>query len=377
MEINGSDLFNILSVNGFSAHEPEEIIHLSTGLEPLKEDLWSFGYFWDEVLERFSSVEELYEAIRDLQKEIHEIKEKYRPLSSSFPDFRIEPNLQKSISGSYFLIDEDGNKRFLIKPLDEEAGCIHSEGFTTPFTSSPVRSNMPLYLSPMREVLASIVAETIGTNAVVPKTVLGVFESDQFHDFSNGVSLGELRRYMDHCGPAQREKLCSAQEFVPNSKSLFEAIHEFQMDGLRDDEIEARFDQRNFEDANILIWATYDTDGHSGNFLVYSKGNDQIGNEMLGLKKIDNGLAFPDKNQQLRNTLSHLPNAKKELSKEGKEKILAIDASVLARQFEIMGLQSAVPALKERISILKELAIKPGITIKEINCVMSKIGNKS
>ncbi len=376
MEINEVCLFNTLSINNFSSYEPEEIIGLSTGLEPLKEDLWSFGHFWDQVLKRFSSVEELYETFRDLQKQIQEIKERYRPLSFSFPDFQIEPNLQKSISGSYFLIDGDGNKRFLIKPLDEEAGCLHSEGFATPFTSSPVRSNIPLYLSPMREVLASIVAETIGADTVVPKTVLGVFESDQFHDFSNGVSLGELRRYMDHCGPAQREKLCSAQEFVPNSKSLFEAIHEFEMDGLTDDEIEARFDQRNFEDANILIWTTYDIDGHSGNFLVYSKGGDQIGNEILGLKKIDNGLAFPNKNQQLRNSLSYLPNAKNELSKEGKEKILAMNVAVLAGQFEMMGLQSAVPALKERISILKELARKPGITIKEINYAMSKIGNK-
>ena len=113
-----------------------------------------------------------------------------------------------------------------------------------------------------------------------------------------------------------------------------------------------------------------------GNFLVYPKGVDEIGNEILGLKKIDNGLAFPEKNQQLRNNLSYLPNAKRELSAEGRALILAIDGESLAEQFEIMGLESATPALKERLLVLKELAQKPAITIKEINTEMSKIGKK-
>lgn len=377
MEISEVDFFNPFSINGFDNPIPEVIEDFPPELEPLKDDLWSFSYFWSEVRERFSTVEELYAAMQDLQKQIHEIKEKYRPISLGFPDFRIEPNLHGGVSGSYFLIDAEGNKRFVIKPLDEDAGCINSEGFATPFTTSPLRSNMPLYRSSMREVLASLIAETIGVGSVVPKTVFGVFESDKFHDFSDGVSLGELKRYMEHLGPVDREKLASVQEFVPNSKSLFEAIHELEMGGLSDDEIANRFDQQNFEDANILLWTTYDTDGHSGNFLVYSKGADEIGNEILGLKKIDNGLAFPDKNQQLRNNLSYLPNAKRELSEEGRAKILAIDENVLATQFEIMGLESAIPALKERIPILKELAKQPGITIKEINTAMSKIGKKS
>lgn len=221
-----------------------------------------------------------------------------------------------------------------------------------------------------------MIGEQIGVGTVVPQTVFGIFESDQFYDFSDGVSLNELHHYMEICGPIDCEKLCSVQEFVPNGKSLFEAIHELEERGLSDDEIADRFDQSNFEDANILLWTTYDTDGHSGNFLVYPKGSDEIGNEILGLKKIDNGLAFPDKNQQFRNNLSYLPNAKRGLSEEGKAKIAAIDVDILASQFEKMGLESAIPALKERIPILKELAKQPSLTIKEINTAMSKIGKK-
>lgn len=344
--------------------------------EPLQEDLWSFGFFWPEVVKKFSTVEELYAAIQDLHQEIQRTKEKFRSIAVGYPELRIEPNTGRGVSGSYFLIGPEGEKQYLIKPLDEDAGCIHSNGYATPFTMSPVRANMPLYLSSMREVLAFKIAQSIGVDSIVPKTTLGIFESDRFHDFSNGVSLDELKRYMEQCGPADKEKLCSVQEFVPNAKSLFEAIHELEMSDLSDEEIANRFDQSHFEEANILLWTTYDTDGHLGNFLVYPKGVDEIGNEILALKKIDNGLAFPDKNKNLRNNLSYLPNAKRELSAEGKAKIAAIDVEAIAKQFEEMGLESAIPALKERILVLQELAQRPGITLKEINTEMSKIGKK-
>jgi hypothetical protein len=345
-------------------------------LEPLIEDLWSFGFFWPEVVNRFSTVEELYAAIQDLHREIRQIKEKFRPIAIGSPELNIEANTGRGVSGSYFLVDEQGIRRYIIKPIDEDAGCINSDGYATPFIMSPLRENMPLYRSSMREILASMVAESIGVGSIVPKTVFGIFESDRFHDLSDEVSLDELKRYMDICGPKDPEKLCSMQEFVPNAKSLFEAIHDLEMEGLSDDEISNRFDQKNFEEANILLWTTFDTDGHMGNFLVYPKGVDEIGNEILGLKKIDNGLAFPDKNKYLRNNLSYLPNAKNELSADGKAIIAALDVDALAQQFEAIGLESAVFALKQRIPILQELAQRPGITLKEINTEMSKIGKK-
>ena len=113
-----------------------------------------------------------------------------------------------------------------------------------------------------------------------------------------------------------------------------------------------------------------------GNFLVYPKSVDAIGNEILGIKKIDNGLAFPDENEGFRNSLSYLPNAEKELSSEARAKILAIDANLLAIQFEKMGLESASFALKKRITALQKLVNQEGITIKEINQELSKIGKK-
>jgi len=342
----------------------------------LKEDLWSFGYFWSEVVRQFPTIEQLYRAIYDLHQKIETIKESFRLQAESFPEWRMEPNESRGVCGSYFLVDEEGERRFVVKPLDEDAGCIHSDGFATPFTSSPFRSNIPLYRSSMREVLAYRVAVAIGVGSIVPKTELGIFTSDQFHRFSEGIDGKELSRYFEECGPEGREKLCSVQEYVPHAKSLFEALHELEGGGLSDEEIAHRFDQTDFEDANILLWTNYDTDGHMGNFLVYPKGVDEIGNEILSLKKIDHGLAFPDKNRQLKNSLSYLPNAKRPLSAEGKAKIAAVDGEQLAKQFEQMGLESAVAALKERISILQALAKKTDITIQEIDRAMSKIGKK-
>lgn len=341
----------------------------------LKEDLWGFGFYWEVIQKKYQSVEELYEALSRLYAEIAEIKERYRPIAKEYGEFEVVPNLYEGISGSYYLVDENGEKQFLIKPLDEEAGCIHSSWFPTLFKDCPLRAHIELYLSSMREVLAYQIAEMIGT-PVVPKTELGIITSDKFQDFSERVTLDELKRYFDNCPPVQSEKICSVQEYVVGSKSLFEALHDFQMAGLSDLEIEKRFDKQDFEDANILLWVTNDTDGHMGNFLVYPKGVDAIGNEILGIKKIDNGLAFPDKNGQLQNNLALLPNAKMMLTEEGRAKIDAIDIEKMAEKYEKLGLSSATIAMKERITHLKQLAQKPNITIKEINTEMSKLGKK-
>jgi hypothetical protein len=344
------------------------------GEEPLAEDRWGFRSFWRAIAKTFGTVDRLYDAIFDLYTSIRGIKEKYRPLCETFSGWAIEKNRERGVSGSYFLVDETGCRRYVIKPLDEDGGCIHSEGYASPFSKSPLRANISLYGSSMREVLAYQVAVQIGVGDIVPKTVLGIVSNEQFHDFSEQIHPDEVKRYLDTVGVGDKEKLCSVQDYVHNAKTLSEALHELQAMDLSDEEIAARFDQDDFEAANLLVWTTYDTDGHQGNFLVYPKGTDAIGNEILGLKKVDNGLAFPDANRHLRNHLAFLPNAKRELSEGTKEKIAQIDVDRLAVSFERMGLESAIKALRERVALMKEAAQKPGITIREMNQIM--IGKK-
>lgn len=342
----------------------------------LKKDLWSFGYFWWEIIDHFSHVEQLYRALQDLQEKSGRVRDQFEPLTEDYSSYRVVPNEEMGISGSYLLLNDEEVPCYIIKPLDEDGGCIHSEETASPFVMSPFRGSIPLYQSSLREVLAYLVAEEIGVHSIVPKTDLGIIESELFHDLSQGVSLEELERYQEHMGPVDKRKLCSVQKYILEGKSLFEAIHEFEMADLSDHEILERFDQDSFEDANILLWITYDTDGHMGNFLVYPKEIDGIGNEILGLIKIDNGLAFPETNLTFRNNLAYLPNADKVLTERAKAKIAKIDVQALSELFQKMGLESAIDAMKERIFLLQNISQKDGITIREINSKISKIGRK-
>lgn len=343
---------------------------------PLTEDLWAFGIMWDYVCYRVSTVEELYKAIQEAHLKIEEIKKRFTPLAIKLPFLEIKKNENGGISNSYFLVDATGAIRFVIKPGDEDAGCINNLELATPFLNDLIRKDIFPYFSPMREVLASQIANLASLHDVVPKTILTLIESDQFHDLADRVASEERERYQELIPFIDHEKLCSAQEYIPNATSLFEALHEMQDNRLSDQEISARFDPQSFEEANLLVWLTGDTDAHGGNFLVYPKGVDAIGNEILGLKKIDNGLAFPEDNGYIVNALAYLPNANEPLSEEGKQLIKALDIQELSKPFEKLGLDSALKAFKERVMALKNCAKQPGITLREIHNLMIRLGNK-
>ncbi len=365
---------------------------------PTPSDKWGFGWDWYSIVQDFPTVESLYAAIQQRRGQIAQVKETWRPYIRAiggfdpihlglnelsfgrnkqgaylFPQDSLSP-ISDGISGSYFLSDENGQVRYVVKPIDEDICCLNNrKGFSTPYAESTIRKNMPLYLSSMREVAAYETAKLLGVTNVAPRTALAILESDAFHDQLDEIDPSERERYerLITAKPI-REKLCSVQEFVPNSKVLSEGLQNLQLAGLSDEEIAARIDTRDFEDANILLWCTYDTDGHMGNFLVYPKSTDAIGNEILGIKKIDNGLAFPEKNEQLRNNLRYLPNAKTPLTAEGRAKIAAIPIEALADRLEQFGLEGSALALKERLLFLKKLvAENPEMTIKEIDQKMA------
>lgn len=364
--------------------------------EFLRSDYWNWQRYWSDVISKCRTVEGLYAAVSNRLRKIEKIKEKFRPfiqdLKRSNPIYErlaecasilsdrgtyyLENSsvlpIKNGVSGSYILTDKNGEAKFVIKPLDEEAGCLHNpKDYATPFKTSPLRSDFLLY-DASREVASYQFARCLGVESICPKTILAIVQSDQFHDLSDDVSVSEIARYRKNCGETTKEKLCSVQEYIPNSKTLTEVLQELQAAGLSDEEIAARFDPDDFEDANLFLWATYDTDGHSGNFLVYVKGIDSIGNEIFGLKKIDNGYALPEKNQNFRNHLSYLPNAKLPLSDLAKAKIQAVNVDALADQLRAYGLESAIPAMRERISLLKDWAKNPGITIKELNTLIER-----
>ena len=252
--------------------------------------------------------------------------------------------VSQGISGTYFF-----EKQFVIKPFDEEAGCLNNPKIFRGIDKiNFIRDNIPLYRSSMREALAYQVALSSSVGEVVPNTKLAIVQSSEFHDYKEGIST--------------QEKLCSIQEYVPNSKTLFEAIWDLESQGLTKEDICTRFDQNDFENINLLIWITYDTDAHMGNILAYPKENG-----IFGLKKIDNGLTFPDSNNTLINCLTAFKQSKEPLSVSMKEKIAALNAEDLAEKLKIYGLESGIPALRERIALLQEYALIDNITIKALN----------
>lgn len=347
-------------------------------------DAWAFGSFWPFIQEICQTSENLYEHIRLRQAEIKEIREAMRPSILLIPAIQqvLETGtlsmIPNGISGSYFLLDADGTPHFVIKPLDEDIGAINNpKGYASPFIDSPLRDGVPLYRSCFREVAAYRMAEMIGVASIVPRTDFTILQSDQFFDLSQNVRPSEMQRYFDRLGRADKEKLCSVQEFVAESKTLFEAAQDLQSSGLTDEEIEHLIDQEDFENANILLWATGDTDGHFGNFLVTPKRVDEIGNQVFGLKKIDNGLAFPEKNGQLINSLVHLPNASRSLSSAALSKIQTLDSNALTDCLAQHGLEGSMDAMRDRIYALQTIVRNnPTMSIKSINKQLSKIHEK-
>ena len=137
-----------------------------------RSDKWGFGMVWEEIAEDFPTVESLYAAILDRRRQIHELKEYWRPYISAieewdpvhlglegicternregayrFPVERMVLN-EDGASGSYFALDEEGKRRFVIKPIDEDIGALNNgKGFASPYADSFARDHMPLYLS--------------------------------------------------------------------------------------------------------------------------------------------------------------------------------------------------------------------------------------
>ena len=283
------------------------------------------------------------------------------------------------ISGTYFLLNREEMALVVIKPLDEDYGCINNpKKWNTLLKYSPEHAYIPLYQAAQKEALTYQFARALSVESIAPKTALAILRSEKFFDFRDHPERtlpAGLKdpKCLEECNALPREKLCSVQEFIQKSETLLESyertvkqFNEKQFEELNQRMIE-QFDQQQFEDLNILIWAIYDTDAHPENILTFVLRYDKNGQEIYGLKKIDNALTFPEKNQGLQNALIHLPNVNKPLSSEGIQKLAAADVEALSEQMKKYGLETAIPAFRERMALLKELILEPNITIAQVN----------
>jgi hypothetical protein len=325
----------------------------------------------------------LLNMIKDRQLEICEQKEHWRPVVEELKKgidqdlyFAIECALEggKLIANplgcgsAYYIIDKRETARFVVKPVDEDIFCLNNrKEFGSPFNDSEhrVRDGIPLYRSAQTDAFCWDVASLADLEGTTPRATMYILKDDRFYDFS--IWMDKEEELIRQTSLSDKEKLCSVQEFIPDSQDLIELLHEFYKQGLSDEEIASCFDQKEFEEVCMLLWLSYDNDAHASNFLTYAKRIDEKGKKLYGIKKIDNGLSFPEKNTQYANILTWVPNAILPISPELKQKIAALPVDQILRKMDDYELSSCKGAFKERVEILKELAQREGITICEID----------
>jgi hypothetical protein len=363
----------------------------NTSFHPAPSDRLQFGFIW-QVIQELVVQNKLNELIKDRRQEIKEKKEHWRPeieklqqdsLDGSFYQ-NFETILQtgrlikveEGAGAAYFLLDKNSIPYFVIKPIDEDIFCLNNRKFLgSPYNEElfHVRPNIPLYRSAQTDVLAFRIASLMGIAEITPETVMAIISNSEFYDLSDHLTAEELQDFIKDTGSIDREKLCSIQTFIPDSKELFEVIHEWLHANYSNDQIESFIDQNDFEDANLFIWSIYDNDAHGGNIRVYVKKTDEHGNKIYGIRKVDNGLSNPEKNRYLVNYLAYLPNAEKALSERAKAKIAQIPISEIAAEMRNFEMEACIDAFKERIEVLQILAKRKDITIAEINLRMSAL----
>lgn len=351
-------------------------------------DKFHFGILWDEV-RRSAESGKLFELISERRKELNFQKEtwrtfieKSRQIENTFVYETIDKVVKEGklvrvdagCGSAYFLKDAEAKPRYVIKPVDEDILCLNNrKGFGSPYNDEQhlVRDGIPLYRSAQTDALCSALATLCGIDSITPKTVMHVISSENYYDISSLLQGEEQELFFHLTGFPDQEKLCSVQEFVQNSDDLYNILHELSQKG--GNFIEA-FDQRDIEKASLFTWLTGDTDAHAGNFRAYAKSVDANGKPIYGLKKIDNGLSFAEKNGGLYSVLQYLPNAENPLSKEVIEKIRYIPMEQILEKMDSYQLGNTKAAFIERVCVVQQLAEREGITIEEIYVRLNLLG---
>lgn len=351
-----------------------------------------FTLFSHFIYSKNVSWQELIYQIKLRREELQQQKEHWKGYIDTHLDVDFSERLYQSLHNGFLIPSEEGcgsayilcdahkNPQFIIKPVDEDIFCLNNrKGNATPFhdASVRVRDDIPLYRSAQTDAACYIIAEHLGLTHITPKTMMCVVDSNMFHDLSSHLSKEDRQAFACLTGSADTQKLCSVQEFVPNSTMMINKIYDWLYAGISEEEINAFICPQDFEDANLFLWTTLDTDGHPGNFLFYPKGENEYGREIFGIKKIDNGLSFPEKNTQFTNFLMYFGLAKRPLSDSIKLKITNFPLEQIVSDLSELELsvKSAV-ACAERIRVLQELAQRDGMTPYEINLRMILLGKE-
>lgn len=415
---SGERVFRTTHASGFNRNEielekmiPKQEIAELEEVKPVLPENPSIRDKWAEhndlantiIALKQNSSQIYYQHIADRRKEIAAAKEEWRAkIDANDSEFKNQVYVahekgslipvQGGMGGAYLLKDENGIPRFIVKPSDEDILALNNrKKLATPYNNQwamhRVRRDIPLYTTVQTEVLAYKVAESLGFENITPQTEMVILKNEQFHDITDNTQEmnGDRReKTIQKYGMADREKLCSAQQFIPDSKELMEFANELELVASQKDlapsqliyMMEKSIDPKDFEDAVIFNCIIGETDGNPGNFRVYEKYKDEDSNPVMGIKKVDNALSFADKNTEFYNCLNMIPLIKNKLSEKSKQKILDINEDEITALMKAYNKsENAIKAFKERIELLKELAKMNTVRYIDLNKSIEKMRN--
>lgn len=326
----------------------------------------------------------LFEALVELREEIRRQKEQWRP-KLTYVATQALVRIDGASSGVYLMYDQNRDPFLVIKPVDEDIGCLNN-----PFIPAPpaknffVRSGISLYQSAEREVAAYQAAHLL-ESSLIPRTMIALVSSNQFFDFTETFRdeqwqtfiheqrmEDKVEQLLTKTGLPDKEKMCSVREYVSHATTLYELMWRSENDGRTEEELMQLIDSVDFEEANILTWITGNKDNHPGNILAYLKGVDAEGKATYGLKLIDQCLVFPEDNKGLINLLPDLVHDARKLSDAGKSRIRTIPTDQIIEQLKTFQLKDAIPAFLERVEVLQQLA-EQNLSLEEINLRMNHL----
>lgn len=364
--------------NSTSSSSPDiESIHISPS------DIFHWGYFWDYIKENNLSLQAITDEIRERRTELQAQKEHWRPFTKAPTQSTFEDRLKEALASgylmptdlgqgaAYFLYDGSSNPVFVLKPVDEDIFCLNNrKHVASPFNNGEFRArkDIPLYRSAQTDSLGFLVAEAMGLTSITPRTEMHIISSSAFYDVTFQLSDSDKEKLSPLIGSPDIEKLCSVQEFVVDSENMQHQVYQWMQEGLTEETLDTYLCPKDFEDANLFIWVTGDTDAHPGNFLVYKK---ELGEEdpvIYGIKKIDNGLSFPDDNSDFTNFLMYFDVKQPPLTDRLRDKIREIPIEKIVKSMQELEMSiSSIVACVKRIRLIQELAKRKNMSIYEIN----------
>lgn len=334
--------------------------------------------------------------VKETREEIRSLKETWKKKieSDSSPDRKqimkthAEGSLKPvsgGMGGAYLLLNADQSPTFIIKPADEDILSLNNrKGIATPYKDDPnnktrrTRRDIPLYTTVQTEVLTYQVAKTIGLAHVTPKTEMVILKDNSFHDITDNTTelANNKEEFLNQLGHPDKEKFCSAQEFIKDSQELQEFLEQHaaikQKNDLTErqflDNVEKSIDQKDFEACLLLCCITGEQDGNSGNFRLYKKGENEQGKPLYGMQKVDNALCFAEAGGGYINFLAALPNIEHPLSDEARQMILDIPISEVTEQMKAYGKsEQAIQVFKERVALLQDVVQMENINLKHVS----------